>query len=50
MVRLLDRWRAGGRWWRLEPGRDYFLVEVEGGLVLEVYREGEAWVLSRVLD
>ncbi|MGM8838785.1 hypothetical protein [Thermus sp. 93170] len=32
VVRLLDRWRAGGRWWRLEPGRDYFLLEVEGGL------------------
>jgi len=50
VVRLLDRWRAGGRWWRLEAGRDYFLLEVEGGLLLEVYREGEAWILSRVLD
>lgn len=50
MVRLLDRWRAGGRWWRLEEGRDYFLLEVEGGLVLEVFRQGEAWVLSRVWD
>lgn len=50
VVRLLDRWRAGGRWWRLEEGRDYFLLEVEGGLVLEVFRQGEAWVLSRVWD
>jgi hypothetical protein len=30
--------------------RDYFLLEVAGGLVLEVFREGERWVLSRVLD
>ncbi|WP_022799556.1 hypothetical protein [Thermus islandicus] len=49
-MRLLDAWRAGGRWWLGEEGRDYFLLEVAGGLVLEVFREGEGWVLSRVLD
>jgi hypothetical protein len=50
VVRLLDAWRVGGRWWLGEGGRDYFLLEVAGELVLEVFREGERWVLSQVLD
>ena len=48
--RVLDFWRDGGGWWRGEPPRDYYLLEVETGTVLEVYRAGETWVLSRVAD
>lgn len=50
VVRVLDRWRYGGRWWRGEPPRDYLLLEVEGGGVLEVFREGNRWFASRWLD
>ena len=50
VARVLDRWRYGGRWWRLEGKRDYYLLELEGGAVAEVYREGERWVLSRSAD
>ncbi len=48
--RILDRWRYGGRWWRGEPPRDYFLLELEGGRLLEVYQEAGRWVASRWLD
>jgi len=48
--RIVDAWRYGGRWWRGERPRDYFLLELEGGLLLEVYREGETWVASRWID
>lgn len=66
VTRVLDRWRAGGRWWEGEPPRDYFLLELAGGMVVEVYKEDreaseaeeskkeesekETWVLSRVAD
>ncbi len=50
VVRTLDFWRYGGRWWVFEPPRDYFLLELEGGKVVEVYRAGEHWTLSRVTD
>lgn len=48
--RILDHWRYGGRWWLNEPPRDYYLLELETGHVIEVYRSGEAWVLSRIVD
>jgi len=61
VTRVLDRWRAGGRWWQGEAPRDYFLLELAGGMVVEVYkedkgaeadeaREENTWVLSRVAD
>lgn len=50
VVRVLDRYRYGGRWWRGEGERSYYLVELEEGLVAEVYRTGDTWVLSRTAD
>jgi len=63
VARVLDRWRTGGRWWQGEAPRDYFLLELTGGMVVEVYREDKdeedkeqeedeeaVWVLSRVAD
>lgn len=61
VLRVLDRWRYGGRWWRREGPRDYYLLELEGGGVVEVFARpggpvpgGHAprggWTLSRTLD
>lgn len=50
VVRVLDRYQYGGRWWRGEGERHYYLVELEEGLVAELYRTGDAWVLSRTAD
>jgi|GEM_PF-2044846 len=46
----IDEWRYVGRWWEQEVRRDYFLVETERGRTLELYREGDAWCLSRTSD
>lgn len=48
--RVLDRYLYGGRWWRGEGERFYYLLELEGELVAEVYRTGNMWVLSRTAD
>lgn len=50
VVRTLDFWRYGGRWWLDEPPRDYYLLELETGHIVEVYRAAEHWTLSRVAD
>jgi hypothetical protein len=50
VVRVLDRYLYGGRWWRGEGERRYYLVELEEGLFAEVYRTGDTWVLSRTAD
>lgn len=48
--RTLDFWRYSGRWWLGEPPRDYFLLELSDGHVIEIYRAAERWTLSRVAD
>lgn len=61
MVRVIDRWRYGGRWWRREGPRDYYLLELSDRRVVEVFvRPGgrvpgaelrpRGWTLSRILD
>jgi hypothetical protein len=47
---ILDFWRDCGRWWLNEPPRDYYLLELETGNVIEVFRAGDAWTLSRISD
>ena len=47
---ILDSWRYTGRWWREESPRNYYLLELETGHVIEVYRAAERWVLSRMSD
>ena len=50
VTRVLDRWRYGGHWWRFEGKRDYYLLELEGDAVVEIFFDGERWVLSRTAD
>jgi len=50
VTRVLDTWEYAGRWWELERRRSYLLVETERGVTLELFREGEAWCLSRTSD
>jgi len=47
---ILDAWRYGGRWWRDEAPRDYYLLELETGHIVEIYQSVESWVLSRISD
>jgi hypothetical protein len=50
VARLLDDWDYAGRWWEAEVRRHYLLLETDAGHTLEVYREGDAWCLSRLSD
>lgn len=46
---VLDWWVVQSRWWAHEERRIYFLVVTSTG-TLELYRQGDAWVLTRVFD
>jgi hypothetical protein len=50
VARILDDWDYVGRWWEREVRRHYLLLETDEGRTLELYREGEAWWLSRLSD
>ncbi len=50
VARVLDDWDYAGRWWEGEVRRHYLLLETDAGATLEVYREGDAWCLSRLAD
>lgn len=50
VLRVLDRWRYDGRWWELEIHREYYLLELQGGSTLELFREEDTWWAARVSD
>jgi hypothetical protein len=50
VARVLDDWDYAGRWWEGEVRRHYLLLETDAGHTLEIYREGDAWCLSRLGD
>ncbi len=50
VARVLDDWDYAGRWWEREVRRYYLLLETDAGHTLEIFREGDAWCLSRVSD
>lgn len=48
---LIECWVHQTGWWRPEGGerRIYYRLKTDGGIV-EVYRSGGSWTLSRVAD
>lgn len=50
VARVVDEWRVDGRWWAEEVHRDYYLLELDGGTLVELYREGENWCLTGMAD
>lgn len=51
VLTVVDRWRYDGRWWEeRELHRDYYLLELDGGTHLELFREGGAWWAARASD
>ncbi len=48
--RTLERFEAGGRWWRGEFPRSYFVLVTKDGVMLEVYLEVLTWTLSAIQD
>lgn len=47
--RIVETWVVQGRWWACEECRVYWRVLTRHG-VLDLYRRGDHWRLSRVLD
>jgi len=51
VVEVIDAWRYDGRWWEGKGlHRDYFLVELEGGVKAELFLEEGDWWVARVSD
>lgn len=51
VLNVIDQWRYDGRWWEEHPlGRDYYLVELEGGIQAELFRENDEWCITRIAD
>ncbi len=51
VLAVIDRWRYDGRWWDgHELHRDYFFVELEGGVRVELFVEEGDWWVARVSD
>ncbi len=50
VVQVLDDWDYVGRWWATEVRRRYRLLEGDGGRLVEVFEEGDAWWVSRASD
>lgn len=51
VLNVIDQWRYDGRWWEERPlGRDYYLVELEGGTQAELFRENDDWCITRIAD
>lgn len=46
---ILERWVSQSKWWADEERRFYLRVLTSAG-VLEIYRCGERWVLSRIME
>ena len=46
---ILDCWVLQTRWWEREEKRCYYLLTTSRGN-MEVYRQQDNWVLSRLLD
>lgn len=50
VLQVIDDWRYAGRWWDRELRRDYYLLELDSGQVLELYREEGRWCVTRLQD
>ncbi len=52
VVRVLCRWRIAQEWWKRPVERDYFRVNLEGGIICEVFRDISrgCWQLQRIYD
>lgn len=46
---VLDRWVARSRWWSNDETRLYLRLHTDRG-IMEVYRRGASWFMSRVAD
>lgn len=46
---VLDKWVARSRWWNNDEKRVYLRLDTSRGII-EVYRVGRQWYVSRIAD
>jgi hypothetical protein len=46
---VLDKWVARSRWWSEDERRIYVRLHTARG-ILEIYRTGRQWYMSRIAD
>lgn len=49
ILEVVDRWVVQGRWWSKEEKRIFYRVRTGDG-VMEIYRSGKIWRLSKIID
>jgi hypothetical protein len=51
-LRVCNRWRSGGAWWRDEAPREYFRVLTRSQTLLVLYRDGAngRWYVEEICD
>ncbi|ADI02885.1 DUF6504 family protein [Syntrophothermus lipocalidus] len=49
---ILDRWYDTGCWWESEPPKLFYRLELENGMVLELFSDGagQGWSLYKIYD
>ena len=56
VLRVLDIWRSCEGWWKGQPARDYWKLELANNTVVEIYLENidgidtGRWILARSFD
>ncbi len=52
MAVILDRWYDTGCWWESEPPKLFYRLELENGMVLELFSDGagQGWSLYKIYD
>lgn len=47
VLHVLTTWRYRGRWWHHEITRDYFMIELHGGAIVDIFCENECWFATK---
>ncbi len=52
VLEIYNHWRVIDEWWGDEVQRDYFRIEIDRGLVYDVYHDmiGDHWYLNKIQD
>lgn len=50
VAEVLRHWMHGGRWWRGEYPRHYYLIRTKEGILMEIFEEVMVWHVSAIQD
>lgn len=47
ITRILTTWQYRSRWWQSEITRNYYMLELHGGAIIDVFCENERWFATK---